>query len=280
MTVNISYIQLKGKITDNYTKTLSGWKNKEVAWDNIHIPMSSSKVQYSPYAWKSGIKSGKNLDRSKQNCIVLDYDDGVTIETMSNQLRNYKFIITTTKSNMIEKKGLVCERFRVLIPAIHVCMDDDIYFRALELMFPLSDKQVLIKTGSFLGNDNAIVVRNNGIPIDMVNANRLAEKQLEEERVSKIAIDKDLLPSYVGTSARDILDRLDFNTSREILTDNGIEVIGNKFSIRDERTKSCTLYQNSAYDFGSSTSYSIFDVLMETNGIDFKDSLRIVNNYI
>ena len=126
--INLSFIKLKGNVKDNYTKSLKGYANKMVTWEDIHKPMSSSKVQYSCYAWNKGIKSGKNFNRSKQNCIILDYDDGTTISSMQKQLKKYKHIITTTKSNMLEKKGLVCERFRILIPAININSTNRVIF--------------------------------------------------------------------------------------------------------------------------------------------------------
>ncbi len=49
MLVNLSFIKLSGDVKDNYTKTLKGFRNKDVEWSRLKNVLSNSKVQFTPY---------------------------------------------------------------------------------------------------------------------------------------------------------------------------------------------------------------------------------------
>jgi len=51
-----------------------------------------------------------------QNMIAFDIDEGMTIEDMVQILEPYQYLLYTTKSHRKEKNGVVCDRFRVIIP--------------------------------------------------------------------------------------------------------------------------------------------------------------------
>jgi len=46
----------------------------------------------------------------------MDIDEGMSIAEIQEVLKNYIYIIYTTKSHMKEKNGIICERFRVIMP--------------------------------------------------------------------------------------------------------------------------------------------------------------------
>ena len=280
--INISFIKLKGKVTDNYLKTLKGWANKDITWEDIHKPMSSSKVQYSCYAWKNGVKKSNNFTREKQDCFILDIDDGMTINEFQSLFNKYKYILGTTKTHQKEKKGIVCDRFRVIVPAINISQDDSIYFRAMELIAPFNDVQTLTKTASFLGNNSAIIIRNDGKLFDMFKANELAIKQLKAEQADKVVIDKDLLPSYGNSSLESTKSELTRETVTDILNNIGVDVVGNKCKLRDdERTHSVKIYPDGGmYDFGDRKAYDIFSVLQERESMTFREAINYVRNFI
>jgi hypothetical protein len=281
--INISFIKLKGKVTDAYHLTLKGWRSKAVTWEDIHKPMSSSKIQYSCYAWDKGIKSSKNFDRSNQNCIIIDIDDGMSIVDFQSLFSKYKYIIATTKSHQLEKKGIVSDRFRVLIPAINIPREHDVYFRMLELMFPFNDEQTLTKTASFLGTSDCIVLKNEGKLLDCFKAKELAKKQLESEYVEKIVIDKDLINSYGSSSLEDIKKQLTTEMIQDVLESIGIEFVNGKCKLRpEENTSSAKIYESGYIcDYGSKEiSGDIFHVLMELEGMTFRESLKYVQQFI
>lgn len=51
-----------------------------------------------------------------QNMIAFDIDEGLTLREAIQKLTNYKYIIYTTKSHQREKNGIVCDRFRIILP--------------------------------------------------------------------------------------------------------------------------------------------------------------------
>ncbi len=51
-----------------------------------------------------------------QNCIGIDVDNGITLKETIEKLKDYIYLIYTTKSHQKEKGGLVCDRFRILLP--------------------------------------------------------------------------------------------------------------------------------------------------------------------
>jgi len=284
MSVNISFIKLKGKVTDNYTKTLKNWRNKDVSWYDLPKVMGNSNIQFSPYRWVNGAKTKTNFLLNKTNCLVLDVDDGLEIHQFQKMYKKYKYILATTKSHQRDKKGVVTDRYRVIIPAINIDDNADVHFRAVSLIAPFSDPQVLSYTASFLGTDDCIIIKNDGKSFDMFKANSLAREQLSEELRQREAkkIDKDLLDSHYGGLTLDALkEQLTFESVVDILESVGLEVIGNKLSLRDERTKSVKIYTDgSMYDFGDSKNYDIFQVLMDFNGMNFRSSMKYVQKFL
>ena len=283
MIVNISFKQTKQKVIDDYTKTLRGWANKDVSWANIHKVMNKDNIQYSCYAWRNGVKIPKTFKRDKQNCIILDIDDGITIQAIQKMFKKYTYIIGTTKSHQQDKKGLVCDRFRMVIPCINVPEEDDVYFRALELIAPFNDKQTLIKTASFLGNSKSIVIRNDGDILDLHKAGVLAAEQLKEEYLEKVVIDKDFINYTGGNNIEDVKSQLTVDIVKDILDSVGIEVVGNKCKLREEeRTHSAKIYPSGYIkDFGcSDSSGDIFKILQDKEGMSFREAISYVRNFI
>lgn len=280
-TMNISFKQLSGNVTDNYTKTLKGWSNKTIKFEDLHKIVSKSNIQYSPYQWKNGHKIPNNFDRSKQTHITIDVDDGLSIDRFKEIMKKYQYCLSTTKSHQKDKKGIVCDRFRCTIKATNISSDDDIYFRAIKLVFPFNDVQTLTKTSSFLGCDDCIVIYNKGIAIDLSEANVLAKKQLYEEKEAIIKIDKDLLPNRQYNQLDDVKDSLNIDIVKLIAESIGIEFEGYKCSLRDERTKSCKLYPSLMFkDFGGEFKGDIFKLLMDRENMSFKEAIAYVNNFI
>ena len=282
MVVNISFKQTKGKVTDNYTSTLRAWSNKDITWTNIHKVMNKDNIQFSCYEWKNGVKIPKTFRRDKQNCIILDIDDGISIQKIQSIFKKYTYIIGTTKSHMKDKKGIVCERFRMIIPCINIPTDDDVYFRTLELIAPFNDEQTLTKTASFLGNSKAIIIRNDGDTLDLYKASMLAKQQLDEEFKETVVVDRDFINSS-GSSLDDVKSQLTVEIVKEVLESIGIDIVGNKCRLRDDdRTVSAKIYPSGYIkDYGcSNSSGDIFKILQDKEGMSFKEAINYVRNFI
>lgn len=287
--INLSFIKLKGDVKDSYELTLRNWKNKMVNWCDLHKVMGNSSIQYSPFIFRNGYKTPFNMDRSKQDCICIDVDNGYPIHKFQKTYSKYQFILATTKSNMKPKKGIVCERYRVLFKAHNISEDVDVFFRAMELCFPMNDIQVLTKTQAFLGYSKAIVANNEGKSFDMYKANSLAIQQLKAEEDEREAdrISKANMADYMqfnGMSTVEVIkEQLDRETVRDILESIGIEFDSTgKCKIReDEATHSCKVFEDGGlYDYGSSDKIDVFSVLMDKQEMTFSQALRYVQQYI
>jgi hypothetical protein len=283
MTVNISYIALRGDVTENYTKTKKNWKHKEVQWSKLKNVLSNSRIQFSPYSFRNGVKTAQNWSNIKQNMLVFDIDDTMSISQAQRVFSKYKYLIGTTKSHRVEKRGVVCDRYRLCIPAINIPTEEQVYFRMLSLIVPSNDEQTETKTGAFLGNDDSIIIYNDGDILDCHKASLFAEEQLEDERREKVVIDPDLITSRNNFTLQRIKDNLTFESVVDVLERCGYEVVGNKFRLReDERTRSATISYKTLTitDYGSGYYGDVIDVLINYEHMSFKEAMRFISQSI
>lgn len=63
-------------------------------------------------------KGGERLDANVEEVtgIMLDFDEGVSIEQFKASYKEHEWILITSKSHQKEKHGVVCDRFHVLLP--------------------------------------------------------------------------------------------------------------------------------------------------------------------
>lgn len=283
MTVNISYIVLGGNVSENYSKSKKGWKHKEVEFSRLKNVLSNSNVQFSPYRFNNGVKMPKQWRNDKQNMLVFDVDDSMSISEAQRLFSQYKYLIGTTKSHQKLKKGLQCDRYRLCIPAINIPRNEDVYFRMLNLIVPSNDEQTSIKTGAFLGNDDAIIIYNDGRLFDCHKAAMFAEEQLAIEDAEKVVIDPDLMPNVTNFSLENVKENLTFEAVVDVLERCGYEVVRNKFKLReDENTASATISYKSLNikDYGGDFSGDIIQLLLDYENMTFREAIRFVSNSI
>jgi hypothetical protein len=283
MTVNLSYIKLKDNVIDSYEQSKKGWLNKDVEWKRLKNVLNDSTVQFSPYGFRNGFKTANNYSNLKQNMLTFDIDDSMSVSEAQRLFSQYKYLIGTTKSHQKAKKGVICDRYRLCIPAINIPTKDDVYFRMLNLIVPSNDEQTSIKTGAFLGNDDAIIIYNEGRLFDCHKAALFAEEQLRLEESERVVIDPDLMPSVGNFDLQTLKDNLTFEVVVEVLERVGYEVVRNKFRLRDdERTQSATISYRTLTitDYGSGYYGDIIDVLVKYQRMSFKDAIRFVSQSI
>ncbi len=71
--------------------------------------------RYSNFTFKDNYRLSDNYLAGHTNCIILDFDEDMTIEKFIDRAK-FAFALGTTKSHLKEKTGIVSERFRVIIP--------------------------------------------------------------------------------------------------------------------------------------------------------------------
>lgn len=74
--------------------------------------------------------------------IILDFDDGLTLNSAKKLFEEYIALIITTKSHLKNKNGLVSDRFRVILPLNYSIIDTNYYMSIMAkiVRFFKSDK--------------------------------------------------------------------------------------------------------------------------------------------
>lgn len=92
------------------------WQRKQGTFDGLH-KIICSDLRYSAGTFENGHITDKNYI-PEQNLIIIDVDDGITIEDTKNLFKGTKYLIATTRSHQIEKNGITQDRFRLILPTI------------------------------------------------------------------------------------------------------------------------------------------------------------------
>lgn len=82
---------------------------------NKMVDLVKSKFNYSAGTFKDNYRNADNY-LNYSDLIILDVDDGKTIDEARNIFEPFDYIIATTKSHKKEKNGKICDRFRVILP--------------------------------------------------------------------------------------------------------------------------------------------------------------------
>lgn len=98
---------------------------------------------WSPIVWKNNYAKTDNFESSSFLALDFDTPGEETMEEINHSLQDHKRIIATTKSHNILKNGIVCDRFRLIIPFTKTITDYKTYKytyqRALD-KYPWADK--------------------------------------------------------------------------------------------------------------------------------------------
>jgi len=286
MMVNISYLKADRPLsTAMWLTGEPNFVNTDIEFNSLYNIVSNSCIQYSPYSFYAGMKLQVNWNNDKQNILVFDIDDGMTLTEASDIFNKYTNIITTTKSHRLEKKGKVCDRFRIILPATNI-PKGELYFEMLDVMsksIPM-DTQVNTKTGAFLGFDNAIVTYNEGIVYDCKYAISYAELQLVN-KLKRNALQAQKRGTGGETYRQDIKALkgvLNGFIVKDILDSLGYRIVGNKFKLReDERTESCKVFPSGyIIDYGGNQRGDIFELLFKYHGMNLHEAMEYVSRFI
>lgn len=106
-TVNVSIAN------HNDEKNSHGFERKEVSWFDLLDVVTMGKA-YAPAGFKEGHRKNENY-LGDTNVVFLDIDDGMTVIEAQTVFKDLKCFTFTTRSHQKDKKGKVCDRFRVAI---------------------------------------------------------------------------------------------------------------------------------------------------------------------
>ena len=286
--INISYLNIPlnigndVKLNDSMYWTAEPlYKNTNIEFDQLHKMVSSDYRQYSPFRFVNKKKTSENWNNTDQNIIILDIDDGLTIEQAKQTFKDYKYFICTTKSHQKEKKGVTCDRFRVILESENIPTGDDYFLVTdfLEIKYPFIDKQVNTKTGAFLGYADCEYWYNDGKLFDCSSA--LADmKRIKKAQKVKPEEKRELV---YDLPIEQIKQSLDQATAAHIVESCGYEVNRNyKFKYRqDERTPSASIAKDGYIkDFGCDLATDAIGFVQEVKQLSFKDAVAYVGGFV
>lgn len=95
-------------------KDPTGFKAYRLPLDNV-AKMVKSAGQYSAVQFREGYRDAAHAIPFSE-LIILDYDDGFTLSDAVEMFGQYIGIVATTRSHQKEKHGIVCDRFRLILP--------------------------------------------------------------------------------------------------------------------------------------------------------------------
>ena len=263
------------------------YKNIDIEFEKLIDIVNSDYRQYSPFEFINNTKKSENWNNEKQNIIIFDIDDGLSIDDAKAQFKDYEYLIATTKSHQVEKKGLKCDRFRIILLAKNIPIGDKYFdmMRVLEDRFEFIDKQVNTKTGAFLGSFNCEYSYNKGMIFDCSPILKMI-KPKEVINTHKSSISISTTQNYNKSEdlpIQDIKSRLTREIVADIVSSCGFEV-NRKFMFKyrqNEKTPSASISPELLIkDFGSELSTDVIGFVMEVNGIDFKTAVVIVAGFV
>ncbi len=104
-------------VNSNMNKTVpEGFVKAKCKWKAIHKAINAD-YRYSAGTFINDYITDDNYKQT-QNLFIIDIDEKMTIEEAKALFHNWTYFMSTTKSHQKEKNGLVCDRFRIVLPTI------------------------------------------------------------------------------------------------------------------------------------------------------------------
>lgn len=285
MMINISFLEvpldIDVKLKDAmYLTAQPLYKNILVKFEDLHKIVSSDYRQYSPFVFNENTKKSENWCNDFQQLLILDIDDGLTIKEAKEIFKEYKYLICTTKSHQVEKKGLRCDRFRIILPSDNIPKGDEYFdfIKEVENKYPFIDKQVNTKTGAFLGFSGCEYWYNKGNSFDCSSYLDIARarKNIKKPIIQTNHNNDDLELTKVKTllnaeRVRDIIESLGYHVTPKF-----------KFKYREnERTPSASIrHDGYIKDFGSDLATDIIGFVQQVKNMNFPDSVEYVKRFV
>ena len=122
-------------------------------------------VAYSPFEYYDGYRKSSNVI-GEPEVIILDFDDGLTLEESHQKFKPFLNAIATTRSHQKLKNGVVCDRFRVIMPTYPIPKDKYKKVMGNILRYYSSDEQCKDCARLFFASHNSEVTLNEGMLFD------------------------------------------------------------------------------------------------------------------
>lgn len=152
----------------------NGYENVEVDWfKDFDTLLPESGFNWTNHHCIDGHRAEKDMIEGF-NCIVLDVDGGISLQTVQNLLKDYEYIIHTTKRHqVIDEHGNCNDRFRIIIPTNYILkLDSDEFKQFMKNVaqwcpFEL-DEQTFQRSRKWACYEHTTILKNNGELFDVL----------------------------------------------------------------------------------------------------------------
>jgi len=166
-------------ITEGY------YSNDEIVWKDFHRVITKSGVCYSAHCFENGYRKKDNTIQGF-DLLMLDIDEGTPLEIAKVLLEEYTYLIATTKSHQKEKNGVVCDRYRIILPmANRLELDPEQYSKFMNNIMedlPLELDRACKDSARFFYGAEGEYFYNDG---ELFDADRYIPNTQEEEQYKK-----------------------------------------------------------------------------------------------
>ncbi len=152
----------------------NGYENVEVDWfKDFDTLLPEAGFNWTNHHCIDGHRAEKDMIEGF-NCIVLDVDGGISLQTVQNLLKDYEYIIHTTKRHQVtDEHGNCNDRFRIIIPTNYVLkLDSDEFKQFMKNVaqwcpFEL-DEQTFQRSRKWACYEHTTILKNNGELFDVL----------------------------------------------------------------------------------------------------------------
>lgn len=177
--MNVENIDIS-KDTFNFTSF-----NNELSARGYRFHLSLNEIlsfiinnHYSVRHFKYNRRNKKNAQKTK--VIVLDIDEPQisypAINSIKNKLKDYNHILSTTKSHQIEKNGVICDRYRIILFCIDFIDDGKLYKKQIldvSNYLGLKCDEKCVDLGRFFYKSQEVISHNfNGKSFELVSLDK------------------------------------------------------------------------------------------------------------
>ena len=94
-----------------------GFIRKVGTFKGLAEKIINANFRYSAGTFKNDYINDMNY-LQEQNLFIIDIDNDLTLEDAKNLFSGMTYLITTTRTHQKEKKGVICDRFRIILPTM------------------------------------------------------------------------------------------------------------------------------------------------------------------
>ena len=105
---------------------------ERVPFDQLHVLTQQDGMHWSNHHFRNQHRTEENV-LAGFNAIVLDVDEGISLDTVQELMKDYKFLLYTTKRHQTEGYG---DRFRIILPINYILeLDNEEYREFMKSIF-------------------------------------------------------------------------------------------------------------------------------------------------